>query len=50
MALPVKYVPDKSDNERRMFSLKPGTTAIIIGACTAAGRANIGKSVELLPD
>ena len=30
-----------------MFSLKPGTTAIIIGARTAAGRANIGKSVEL---
>ncbi|HDG1691464.1 TPA: hypothetical protein R4S64_002294 [Kluyvera georgiana] len=30
-----------------MFSLKPGTTAIIIGARTTAGRANIGKSVEL---
>lgn len=30
-----------------MFSLKPGTTAVIIGARTTAGRANIGKSVEL---
>ena len=30
-----------------MFSLKPGTIAVIIGARTAAGRANIGKSVEL---
>lgn len=30
-----------------MFSLKPGTTAMIIGARTVAGRANIGKSVEL---
>lgn len=30
-----------------MFSLKPGTAAIIIGARTVAGRANIGKNVEL---
>lgn len=30
-----------------MYSLKPGTTAIIIGARTPVGRANIGKSVEL---
>ncbi|EPK7283793.1 hypothetical protein [Citrobacter farmeri] len=30
-----------------MFQLKPGTLALIIGAKTAAGRGNIGKSVEL---
>lgn len=30
-----------------MFSLKPGATALIIGARTSVGRANIGKSVEL---
>lgn len=30
-----------------MFSLKPGATAVIVGARTTAGRANIGKSVEL---
>lgn len=30
-----------------MFQLTPGTMAMIIGARTAAGRANIGKSVEL---
>lgn len=30
-----------------MFQLKPGALAMIIGARTAAGRANVGKSVEL---
>ncbi|WP_174263473.1 hypothetical protein [Cronobacter sakazakii] len=30
-----------------MQQLKPGALAIIIGARTAAGRENIGKSVEL---
>ncbi|WP_024559591.1 hypothetical protein ACP26E_13805 [Franconibacter pulveris 601] len=30
-----------------MFQLKPGSLAMIIGARTAAGRVNIGKSVEL---
>ncbi|HKS32820.1 MAG TPA: hypothetical protein VJS14_03745 [Enterobacteriaceae bacterium] len=30
-----------------MFQLTPGTVAMIIGARTSAGRANIGKSVEL---
>jgi hypothetical protein len=30
-----------------MFQLKPGSMAMIIGARTASGRRNIGKSVEL---
>ncbi|HAZ54386.1 MAG TPA: hypothetical protein DCY50_05040 [Franconibacter helveticus] len=30
-----------------MFQLKPGSLAMIIGARTAAGRVNVGKSVEL---
>lgn len=30
-----------------MFQLTPGTMAMIVGARTAAGRVNIGKSVEL---
>lgn len=30
-----------------MHQLKPGSLALIIGARTAAGRINIGKSVEL---
>ena len=30
-----------------MFQLKPGSMAMIVGARTAAGRRNIGKSVEL---
>lgn len=30
-----------------MNQLKPGTTALITGARTAAGRSNIGKTVEL---
>ncbi len=30
-----------------MNQLKPGTTALITGAHTAAGRSNIGKTVEL---
>lgn len=30
-----------------MFSLKPGTTALIIAARTPVGRENIGKAVEL---
>jgi hypothetical protein len=30
-----------------MFQRMPGTTAMIIGARTVSGRANIGKSVEL---
>ncbi|KNC88631.1 hypothetical protein [Trabulsiella odontotermitis] len=30
-----------------MFQLRPGTMAMIIGARTIAGRANVGKSVEL---
>jgi hypothetical protein len=30
-----------------MFQLRPGSLAIVIGAQTPAGRANIGKSVEL---
>ncbi|MDY0971061.1 hypothetical protein [Siccibacter turicensis] len=30
-----------------MYQLKPGGLAMIIGARTAAGRVNIGKSVEL---
>ena len=30
-----------------MFRLKPGSMAMIVGARTAAGRRNIGKSVEL---
>ncbi|XTZ36818.1 hypothetical protein ACQYRI_12490 [Salmonella enterica] len=30
-----------------MFQLRPGSLAIIIGAQTANGRCNIGKSVEL---
>jgi hypothetical protein len=30
-----------------MFQLKPGSLAMIVGARTAAGRRNIGKSVEL---
>lgn len=30
-----------------MYQLKPGTVAMIIGAKTAAGRRNIGKSVDL---
>jgi len=30
-----------------MFQLKPGMLAIIIGSRTAAGRVNVGKSVEL---
>lgn len=30
-----------------MYQLKPGGLAMIIGARTAAGRMNIGKSVEL---
>ncbi|MTD39853.1 hypothetical protein GIX45_14785 [Erwinia sp. CPCC 100877] len=30
-----------------MYQLKPGTLALIIGAKTAIGRVNIGKSVEL---
>jgi hypothetical protein len=30
-----------------MFSLKPGCSALIIGARTPVGRTNIGKSVEL---
>lgn len=32
---------------KTMQQLKPGALAIIIGARTAAGRENIGKSVEL---
>ena len=30
-----------------MFQLNPGSLALVIGARTAAGRRNIGKSVEL---
>ncbi|CAM4021139.1 MULTISPECIES: hypothetical protein [Lelliottia] len=30
-----------------MFQLKPGSLCMVIGARTAAGRRNIGKSVEL---
>ncbi|QHM95263.1 MULTISPECIES: hypothetical protein [Kosakonia] len=30
-----------------MFQLRPGSPALIIGAQTANGRSNIGKSVEL---
>nr|WP_318381978.1 hypothetical protein [uncultured Enterobacter sp.] len=30
-----------------MFSLKPGSQALVIGAQTPAGRRNMGKSVEL---
>ena len=30
-----------------MFQLKPGSMAMIVGARTASGRRNIGKSVEL---
>ncbi|MGY5957425.1 Periplasmic protein [Kosakonia sp. BK9b] len=30
-----------------MFQLRPGSLAMIIGAQTANGRCNIGKSVEL---
>ncbi|MFP2513955.1 hypothetical protein [Buttiauxella agrestis] len=30
-----------------MFQLKPGMLAMIIGSRTAAGRVNVGKSVEL---
>lgn len=30
-----------------MFQLKPGSLAMVIGARMAAGRRNIGKSVEL---
>lgn len=30
-----------------MFQLRPGSLAIVIGAQTANGRGNIGKSVEL---
>ncbi|MFW0765607.1 hypothetical protein ACN0IV_07170 [Trabulsiella odontotermitis] len=30
-----------------MFQLRPGTMAMIIGARTLVGQANIGKSVEL---
>lgn len=30
-----------------MYQLKPGAMALIIGARTAVGRVNIGKSVEL---
>ena len=33
--------------ERSMFQLKPGSMALIIGARTASGRRNVGKSVEL---
>lgn len=33
--------------ERSMFQLKPGSLAMIVGARTASGRRNIGKSVEL---
>lgn len=33
-----------------MFQLKPGSMAMIIGARTASGRRNIGKSVELLSE
>ncbi|KAI3490780.1 hypothetical protein L1887_44942 [Cichorium endivia] len=33
--------------ERSMFQLKPGSMAMIVGARTASGRRNIGKSVEL---
>lgn len=30
-----------------MFQLRPGSPALVIGAQTASGRRNIGKSVEL---
>ncbi|NUU65491.1 hypothetical protein HQN64_05165 [Enterobacteriaceae bacterium BIT-l23] len=30
-----------------MYQLKPGALALIVGAKTAVGRKNIGKSVEL---
>lgn len=30
-----------------MFQLRPGSQALVIGAQTASGRSNIGKSVEL---
>lgn len=30
-----------------MFQLRPGSQALVIGAQTATGRSNIGKSVEL---
>lgn len=30
-----------------MFQLRPGSQALVIGAQTAVGRRNIGKSVEL---
>ncbi len=30
-----------------MYQLKPGTTALVTGARTVAGRSNIGKTVEL---